>query len=280
MREPAGLAHVRIAVEKHEGRRAEAVEKRLQPGGIGKRQEEVGVAEAGVNLYGKLPCSFIGLERVPDQQVEQRLRGETPRLEPQRLGGGGFVGRSHVEPTPVGDDRLQRHEAVLPRRSHALAHVLTQRLERLVEGLLRDPLDPQHRQRGAACDLAHLLSAERHRLRRETVVEQQQVSPGRTQERRRVLARVACEPVLPHCPLICLAAEERRQPRDRAVVHQARGDMRPLRRVWALGEEAAELVQRHGRLTVDGVRVVVDEPDRAQYFEKWPSSSNASSSVE
>ena len=56
--------------------------------------------------------------------------------------------------------------------------------------------------------------------------------------------------------------------------------MRPLARVGALREEAAELVERRRRPAQDPVRVVVDEPDRAQYFEKWPCCSNAASSAE
>jgi hypothetical protein len=43
--------------------------------------------------------------------------------------------------------------------------------------------------------------------------------------------------------------------------------MRPLPRIGALGEEAAELVE--GRLPAqDAVRVVIDERDAAQYFRK------------
>jgi hypothetical protein len=43
--------------------------------------------------------------------------------------------------------------------------------------------------------------------------------------------------------------------------------VRPLARVGALREEAAELVQRR-LLAQDAVRVVVDERDAAQYFKK------------
>jgi hypothetical protein len=43
--------------------------------------------------------------------------------------------------------------------------------------------------------------------------------------------------------------------------------MRPLARVVALGVEAAELVERGSRAQ-DPVRVVVDEADLPQYFEK------------
>jgi hypothetical protein len=44
--------------------------------------------------------------------------------------------------------------------------------------------------------------------------------------------------------------------------------VRPLPRVRALGEEAAELVERRGRRAQDAVRVVVDEGDLVQYFSK------------
>ena len=64
-----------------------------------------------------------------------------------------------------------------------------------------------------------------------------------------------------------------------AQVGHPAGDVRPLARVLALGEQAAELVERpRGR--DDPVGVVVDEPDRVQYFSKCPCCSNASSSAE
>jgi hypothetical protein len=55
--------------------------------------------------------------------------------------------------------------------------------------------------------------------------------------------------------------------------------VRPLARVLALGEEAAELVERLRRRD-DAVRVVVDERDAGQYFSKCPCCANASSSAE
>ena len=64
-----------------------------------------------------------------------------------------------------------------------------------------------------------------------------------------------------------LAAEEAGQLADRAPVREAGGDVRPLARVGALREQAAELVERRTD-TDDPVRVVVDETDGAQYFEK------------
>jgi hypothetical protein len=64
-----------------------------------------------------------------------------------------------------------------------------------------------------------------------------------------------------------LAAEEARQLADRATVGEPGGDVRPLARIGALREQAAELVER-GTDAEDPVRVVVDELDRAQYLEK------------
>jgi hypothetical protein len=76
-----------------------------------------------------------------------------------------------------------------------------------------------------------------------------------------------------------LAAEERGELADRAPVGEPGGDVPPLARVGALREQPAELVERRP-LAEDPVGVVVDEADRAQYFEKWPCCSNASSPAE
>ena len=76
-----------------------------------------------------------------------------------------------------------------------------------------------------------------------------------------------------------LDVEERRELADRMAVRQAGCDMGPLPRDRALREEPAKLVER--RLTAqDAVRVVIDQFDRVQYFEKWPCCSNASSPSE
>jgi len=64
-----------------------------------------------------------------------------------------------------------------------------------------------------------------------------------------------------------LAAEEAGELADGAPVGQAGRDVRPLARVGALGEEAAELVEARPRAQ-DAVRVVVDERNAVQYFEK------------
>jgi hypothetical protein len=56
-------------------------------------------------------------------------------------------------------------------------------------------------------------------------------------------------------------------------------DVRPLPRIEAFREPPAELVERR-LVEVDAVRVVVDDRDAVQYFEKWPCCSNASSPSE
>ena len=76
-----------------------------------------------------------------------------------------------------------------------------------------------------------------------------------------------------------LAAEELRELADRTPIRDAACDVWPLPRIGALGEEPAELVERRPR-TQDPVRVVVDQTDAVQYFEKWPCCSNASSPTE
>jgi hypothetical protein len=64
-----------------------------------------------------------------------------------------------------------------------------------------------------------------------------------------------------------LAAEEGGELANRSPVGDRRGDVRPLPRIGALREEPAELVERRLRAQ-DPVRVLVDEPDGAQYFRK------------
>ena len=76
-----------------------------------------------------------------------------------------------------------------------------------------------------------------------------------------------------------LASEEGGELAKRALVGDAGRDVRPLPRVWALGEQAAKLVERRPRAQ-DAVRVMVDERDALQYFEKWPCCSNASPPAE
>jgi hypothetical protein len=59
-----------------------------------------------------------------------------------------------------------------------------------------------------------------------------------------------------------------REDADGALERHGGGHVRPLTRVGALREQAAELVERARRRAEDPVRVVVDVPDAAQYFSK------------
>jgi hypothetical protein len=74
--------------------------------------------------------------------------------------------------------------------------------------------------------------------------------------------------MLVHPLLRRLAAEELGKRADCAAVRDPGGDVRPLPRVRALGEEPAKLVEARRRRTQDAVRMVVDERDPAQYFSK------------
>jgi hypothetical protein len=55
---------------------------------------------------------------------------------------------------------------------------------------------------------------------------------------------------------------------DRSSVRHAGSDVRPLARVWALGEQAPELVEVSRRRAQNPVRVVVDGRRPGQYFSK------------
>jgi len=61
-----------------------------------------------------------------------------------------------------------------------------------------------------------------------------------------------------------LRLETRGEHANRAPVRNTGGDVRPLPRVGALGEEPAELVEARRRRAQDSVRMVVDERDPAQ----------------
>ena len=84
----------------------------------------------------------------------------------------------------------------------------------------------------------------------------------------RVKGRVAREPPLVDGGLGAVTAQERAELLHRAPVRQSTRDVRPLARVWTLGEEAAELVERCRQGAEDAVRVLVDERNAAQYFAK------------
>jgi hypothetical protein len=55
---------------------------------------------------------------------------------------------------------------------------------------------------------------------------------------------------------------------DRPPVANTGGDVRPLARVGAFAEQAAELVEALRRRPEDPVRVMVDERQLVQYFSK------------
>ena len=99
VREPAGLAHERVAVQQHERRVAEALDQRLEQPGSRAREGEVGVAEAGVDLH------------------RQRIAGRLVRLERREQRPSARRRTRRVQPAAVGGDRLQRDEASLARAS-------------------------------------------------------------------------------------------------------------------------------------------------------------------
>jgi hypothetical protein len=198
-----------------------------------------------------------------------------------RFSGGAGVGLDRdVEAGPVGGDRLEAHVPAAGRGGDLAADVLAQLVEPESAGdaLLGDPLDAHDRRAPAAGELAHALEARALPGHREAVVEEQPLGPRRAQQRGRVLVGVGRRAVLVHRRLGRVAAEQRGQRVDRPPVRHAGRDVRPLARVRALGEQAAELVERRRRRD-DPVRVVVDQGDVVQYFEKWPRCSNASSSA-
>ena len=245
VREPARLAHERVAMEQHEGRLAEALHERLQIGGIGALEVKVGVAEAAVHLDG------------------QRVSGRLVRLER-----GDDLLADAVEPAAIGGDRLQRGVPVRPRPGDGLGGAVAARLQ---------PENGPGRESG---DLGELLPRGADVGRRVAVVEQQQLGVRRPQERGGVLARVELEPAGVDGPLVGLAAEVPGDQRDRSPVGDAARDVRPLARIVALGEEPAELVEARRRRAQDPVRVLIDERDPAQYFSKCPCCSNAASPAE
>ena len=190
---------------------------------------EVRVAEAAVNLH------------------RQRLARRLVRLQCRN-----DAFRDMVEPAAVGRDRLQSREA---RRTCVGDRAGTVRLE------------PQHGQRAAAGELAEPLPFDPGSRLRVAVVDEQDFGAGRAQQRSRVLLEVTRETVLVDRALRRLDAEVVGELAQRAPVREAGRYVWPLARVGALREQTAKLVDR--RLRVDEpVRVMVDERDRVQYFEK------------
>ena len=254
--EPARLAHERVAVEEHERRLAEALDQRLEVARVHRREEEVGVAEARMHLDRQGPAGLL-------VRLERGKQHLSDAASFDSVGAGRRPQTLEIEPAAIGGDRLQSDEASLARGRDLRAHVL----ERVVELLLGDALDAHDRQRTTAGQHAELLPVHALVRRREAVVDEQDLHPGRTQERRRVVGRVGEETALEHRLLGRLAAEERAELAQHATVGQPGGEMRPLPWVVALRMQPAELVQRRAPAQ-DAVRVVVDEANLAQYLEK------------
>src|SRR5437588_2227087 len=100
VREPARLAHVRIAVKEHERCLTKPLDQRLEVRGVGAPEMEVGVAEAAVHLYRQgVTCRLVRLERGDD------VVGDT------------------VEAATVGGDRLQCDVSIYTRARHVLQTV-------------------------------------------------------------------------------------------------------------------------------------------------------------
>jgi len=197
-----------------------------EPAGVGERQEQVAVAEAAMDLHREWRARLlVRLEGGPERMVVVQ-----------------------AEPAAIGRDGLERRESFLAGRRN---------LRRIVR------LEPQDRQRPAAGELAHPPPVGPLPRRREAVIDEQDLGPGRAQERGRVLVRVRRQPHLQNCLLPRVASELLGQLCDSAPVRRLRGHVRPLARIRALREEPAELVEARRRAREDPVRVVVDEADRA-----------------
>ena len=156
--------------------------------------------------------------------------------------------RGDVEAGPVGRDRLEPHEAVArapprPRRARARAG---REAEPGGDALLPHALDPHHRRRPAAGELAHPRASPRPRpARGKPSSIEQPLGAGRAQQRRRVLVGVGVARRWAKT-----ASSVGSQPSSAASAAIARRyvsagrDVRPLARVVALGEQPAELVER------------------------------------
>ena len=256
MRQPAGFAHERVAVQQHERRLVEALDQRLEVRRVG-APEDAGrnrrSRSAPAPAADRRPRSPPVLRRA----LEQRLRGDLLRdlyRSPRPLRGG------VVEPAAVRRDRLQRSETFrrAPPPSRSRARFSRRRNASRHEAQRQDASSPSrcHSTRGSG--------------RRKAVVDEQDLRARRAQERRRVLVRLARKAMRVDRVLRRLDAQMRGELAHGAPVREAGRDVRPLARVVALREEAAKLVERRRRLAEEPVRVVVDEADRAQYFGSDP----------
>ena len=86
VREPAGLANERVAVQQHERRLAEALDQRLEVGRVGAPEVQVGVAEAAVHLHGQRIAASPRSPPAPRRRAPTRDRGRrgTPRSSSAR----------------------------------------------------------------------------------------------------------------------------------------------------------------------------------------------------
>ncbi len=255
--QPAGLAHERIAVQEHPARGAKPLNQGLEQTGPGRRQEQVRVAEARVDLHGqRIAGRLVGLERGQEHVAERRPF--------ESVGADGRRQRIEVEPAPVSGDRLEGDVATGPRARDRLA----QAIERLDADLLGHLLDPHHRPRLAARQRGELARARAVLNRWKALVEQQQLGVGRSKQRRSVVVRIGSQAMRVDRLLVRLAAQMRGEHADRPPIHNTGGHVRPLARIGALGEQAPELVKAARRRAQDAVRVMVDRGGLRQYFSK------------
>ena len=149
VRQPAGLARERTAMQQHERGIWEALERAVQVTRVRTPQVEVGVAEAAVHLHG--------------QRITRRL---------VRLQGGDDLLGHPVKPAAVRSDRLQRGVALLARGRSLRRRTRAARLE------------PSARERTAAGELPHLVPGCADALWGVAVVDEEQLCVRRAQQRR------------------------------------------------------------------------------------------------
>ena len=162
MREPARLAHERVAVQEHE--------RRLRRTARSAASAARGATAAVTGRRRRSPvCTCTG-----SGSPVAALSSSAPITSRCRS----------TQPAPVGGDRLRA-----PRN---------RRRARVATAAARCRLDPQHRERRAPRDLAQLAPVHRELRRREAVVDQQRLRARRAQQRGRVLRAGRAQPVLEH----------------------------------------------------------------------------------
>src|SRR5205823_4782316 len=118
------------------------------------------------------------------------------------------------------------------------------RSRRLGRGTVAARLEPEDRACGAPGEVGELLPGSADFGRREAVVDEQDFRSGRAQQPRGVLLAIRRGPERVDGVLLAGDAEERAELGHRISVAESVRDVRPLARVAALREEAAELVER------------------------------------